>query len=466
MKLDALARIVGRDLARSRGALATAGFGVVAGTTALVFFMGLGLGVRGVLLGEVFPIDRVELEPRPGAEPGLLSVLLGSKKPPPSIPEASIARLREAPGVGSLYPKLRFAFPAGAFGGKEILGKDVGAHEILADGVDPALVADDVKGPHRFVDPLANGGPSCQTDTDCAGGLYCERVSGTANGTCSQPVPVLVSRYLVEIFNKGIAPAHQLPPIGMTLVTQAQGMTFSLELGASMLGTSKRGSPRTVRARLVGVSSSAIDLGITVPLEVVRRWNRELSSDEAATAYSSALVKVKSAAEVAAIVQLGSELGLAPKDSRARDVSVLVSGVMGLLGLVATVMLLVAASNIAYTFRVLIGEREPEIGLYRAVGATKGDVTAWIASLALAVGSVSGVGGAALARLLAVGADRLAGAYLPEFPFKPQTFFAFPAWLLVGGALFGAAFALFGAASAVRRATRIEPARALARDVS
>jgi hypothetical protein len=465
MKAAALAQLVGRDLARSRGALATAGFGVIAGTAALVFFLGLGLGVRQVLLGEVFPIDRVELEPRAGAEPGLLSVLLGSKRPPPSIPAASIERLSKAPGVDSTYPKLRFAFPAGAVGGKEILGRDVGAHEIVADGVEPALVADDVKVASKFADPLEKPGPSCVDDGGCEAGLYCERPTGTPAGQCSAPVPVLVSRYLVEIFNKGIAPAHQLPAIGMTLVQQASGMTFTLELGASMLGAAKKGSPRNVRARLVGVSSSAIDLGVTVPLGVVRRWNREYSSEEAASAYSSVLIRVKSAADVAAIVQLGSELGLSPKDSRARDVSVLVTGVMGLLSLVAIVMLLVAASNIAYTFRVLIGEREPEIGLYRAVGATKGDVVAWIASLALAVGLVSGVAGAAFARLAALGADRLASSYLPDFPFKPATFFAFPAWLLLGGAAFGACFALFGAASAVRRATRIEPARALARDV-
>jgi putative ABC transport system permease protein len=67
--------------------------------------------------------------------------------------------------------------------------------------------------------------------------------------------------------------------------------------------------------------------------------------------------------------------------------------------------------------------------------------------------------------LLAIAVDRLAGAYLPEFPFKPTTFFSFPAWLLIGGAVFGALFALAGATSAVRRATRIEPARALAREV-
>ncbi len=86
-----------------------------------------------------------------------------------------------------------------------------------------------------------------------------------------------MSRYLVEIFDKSIAPAHGLPPIGESLVARAQGVTFTLRIGESLLGRAKAGAPRTVKVRVVGVSRRAIDLGITLPLEVVRRWNRELA---------------------------------------------------------------------------------------------------------------------------------------------------------------------------------------------
>ena len=88
-------------------------------------------------------------------------------------------------------------------------------------------------------------------------------------------MPVLVSRYLVEVFDKSIAPAHNLPAIGETLVARAEGVTFNLRLGESLLGRAKAGAPRTERARAAGVSRRAVDLGITLPLAVVRRWNRE-----------------------------------------------------------------------------------------------------------------------------------------------------------------------------------------------
>jgi putative ABC transport system permease protein len=461
VRVGGLATLVGRDLRRARASLAGAAFGIGAGTAALVFFAGLSLGVREVLFGDVFPLDRVELEPKVGPEPGLLSVLLGGNAPPPGIEAEAIARVAAVPGVVRVYPKLRAALPAAAFGGKEILGREIGTHEVPLEGLDPALVEGEVKGALPFVDPLAAGGAACQADAECGGTNYCERPSGEAAGRCSAPVPVLVSRYLIELFNKGIAPAHGYPPVAASLLARAEGVVFRLELGASMLGRAAKGAPRTVKARVVGVSPNAIDLGLTLPLGVVERWNREYASDAAAARRSSLLVRVASADRVAPLVEAAAREGLVPRDERARDLSAMVNGVAALLGLISLVMLVVASTNIAFTFRALVAERRAEIGLYRALGATPGDVRAWLLSLAFTVGAGAGAAGVAVARVAAWGVDRVAAGGLPEFPFKPETFFLFPPWLYAAGAAFGALFALMGALWAVGRAARLDPARAL-----
>jgi predicted lysophospholipase L1 biosynthesis ABC-type transport system permease subunit len=274
-------------------------------------------------------------------------------------------------------------------------------------------------------------------------------------------VPALASRYLVEIFDKSIAPAHGLPPVGESLVARAQGVTFTMRLGESLLGRAKGGSPRTVRVRVVGISRRAIDLGITLPLEVVRRWNREFSGPDAADRYSSVMVQVKSPDVSSAVLAEGATLGLLPKDTRARDVSVLIAGVTGLLSLIAAVILVVSASNIAYTFRVLVTERRAEIALYRAVGATAADVGAWMLALAAVVGVLGGAAGLLVARAAALVADVLAARKLPDFPFKPSTFFGFPPWLAAVGVGFAALFAVLGAFGPARRAAKVEPAAAL-----
>lgn len=461
MKLASLTTLVRRDLFRTRGALATSGFGIAAGTAALVFFLALGLGVRTVLLGQVFPIDQVELEPPKADDPGLLGLLFSG--PPPGIERSDIDALRAVPGTVGVYPKLKLAFPSSARGGKELFGYDVGTSEMIADGIDPALVKDELPaGSVPFEDPLAKPGPNCASDGDCKAPQYCEITSGASSGTCSDPVPALVSRYLVEIFDKSLAPAHNLPPIGNTLLSKASGVTFAMRLGESLLGKSKHGSPRVVRARVVGVSKRAIDLGLTVPLGVAARWNKEFAGDAAANRFSSVIIQVGSNADTSAVLAKGETLKLAPKDTRARDVSVLISMTMGLLALVAAVIFLVSASNIAYTFRVLVTERKAEIALYRAVGASAGDMRSWMLALALVVGVAGGTVGLVVARLLALGADSLAASKLPDFPFKPSTFFAFPWWLPIAAVAFAALFAVLGAWGPARRAARVSPASALA----
>ena len=462
MRLSGLARLIGQDLRRTRGPLVTAGVGIAVGVAAFVFFLALGLGARAVLLGDVFPINQVELEPQ-RARVGLVG-LLGDYKPP-TISETAIEQLRTHPGVRSAYPKLRFRFPSKARGGKALIGRDVGTGEMMGDGVDPALVTDGLTSAGVFADPLgsAENATTCLSDENCSGEEYCERPSGAASGQCSAPVPVVVSRYLVELFDHGIAPAHGLPPIAGQFVEQARGITFDLTLGRSLLGKASHGKPRTVRAKVVGVSSKAIDIGITMPLEVVRRWNQEYEGAPAGQSYSSVIVELDDPSESASVIGQSAKLGLVPSDTRARDVSVLLMGVLALLGLVAIVVLGVAAMNIAHTFRMLVGERGPEIGLYRALGATARDMRLWMIGLALVIGAAGGAIGVVVAWLASLVVDWRAAVDLPEFPFKPESFFVFPWWLFCLGVGFAALFSLLGAIGPARRAARTDPAIALSR---
>ncbi|MCA9619148.1 MAG: ABC transporter permease [Myxococcales bacterium] len=463
MRLAALWTLVRRDLTRARGALMTSGFGIAAGTAALVFFLALGLGVEAVLLGEVFPIDQIELEPPKGKDPGLLGGALGFGSKPPGVSEETVQKLRDSPLVEAVYPKLRMRFPASGHG--ELFGRRLGTPEMVADGIDPKLVAGELAdSPIPFRDPLDPNGKVCKTTEECGGMQYCEGPA-KGEGICSDPVPVLVSRYLVEFFDKTIAPAHGLPPMGETIVEQTKNAVFKLWLGQSGLGRafeSDKAGPRHVHIQVAGISPRAIDIGITLPLEVVRRWNREFSGDAAASEYSSVLVKVRDKSRVGDLIAAAEPLGLFPKDTNARDVSLLLSGIMALLALVAGIILVVSASNIAYTFRVLVGDRRREIALYRALGASAGDMFRWMMGLAATVGLVGGAVGVLLAWLLSLGADHLAATRLPDFPFKPDSFFAFPPELVLGGLGFAALFALLGALGPARRAGKVDPAAALA----
>ena len=58
--------------------------------------------------------------------------------------------------------------------------------------------------------------------------------------------------------------------------------------------------------------------------------------------------------------------------------------------------------------------------------------------------------------------DALSSRLLPPFPFKPESFFSFPAWVLLGGVALGLLAALAGAYFPARAAAATDPARTLA----
>jgi ABC-type antimicrobial peptide transport system permease subunit len=124
-------------------------------------------------------------------------------------------------------------------------------------------------------------------------------------------------------------------------------------------------------------------------------------------------------------------------------------------------IILIAAINIAHTFMMLISERRWEIGVLRAIGATRGNIRTVILGEALIVGLVSGGLGLALAGAAAWACDWYSANRIPDFPFKPETYFLFSPGLVVASVGFAALFCLLGAFMPANRAARMEPASAL-----
>jgi len=112
-------------------------------------------------------------------------------------------------------------------------------------------------------------------------------------------------------------------------------------------------------------------------------------------------------------------------------------------------------------FYASVRERTREIGVLRAVGATRGDVAAVVLVEAAATGLAGGIVGVALARVAAALLDRLARTGLPDFPFKPTTFFSFESGHVAIGLGVALLAALLGAFLPARAAARLDPAKAL-----
>lgn len=457
MRWRSLVALAGKNLGRSRRSFALSVFGIAVGIASLTFFLALSAGVRQVVLGKVFPVGQLEVVPAKSslggdALGGLISSFAGG---PPPLTEEAVRALAARPEVKAVYPHAKLAFPARAWGGRELLGKDFYT-ELVAEGVDPRALTTDGLGPERFADHLGSR-RTCNADADCPTGEYCP----WDTHACEPPVPAVISPFMIELYNGTLAAQTGLPKVGKFLAGRLRGLVFNIELGRSFLGSAKGGTaPHQRKVMLVGISPHAAKLALTLPLGYVQAWNRQYAAG--APPLSSLVVELRDGADVTALGAAIRQMGFQVADSGAERAGLAITLMTLLFALVSSAMVALAAINIAHSFFRAVAERRRELGVLRALGASATDVRRLVLAEAVAIGLCGGLIGPLLARLLALLVDLASHRWVPDFPFKPDTYFAF-GWPLLVGALGCSILAcILGAYWPARAAARLEPTEALA----
>lgn len=489
MTLKSLTAVVLRNVGRSKKNFLMSSIGIVVGISTFVFFIGLSEGIKKVVLGRIFLVDQVEVVPKridAGTAGGLLGLGGGGR-----VLDTSVAdELKGLPGVVDVYPKMKFTFPTRGYGGEGLFGRNVYA-ELVADGIEPRLVAGELPPGAGFgdrdidyrCDAGADGKPvacpdgqtcddaglcvrqPCDYDYDtrleaCPGESFCAEDTKR----CELPIPVLVSNNLLELYNGSLATAlstgsKKMPQLSKQMIL---GFQFWVEFNQSYIDRSRGQGAITRRLKLVGFSDKAISVGITLPVDYVRRLNQRYRGAEAAATYHSMILKVEDQTRVPAIVKAVKDMGfdLADKTENAERAADIIKTVQSVFALVSAIIVGIAAINISQMFFMIIYQRRREIGLLRALGASRNDVRGLILGEAAFIGLFGGLLGA----LAGIGASRLAdyiAARLPEFPYKPDTFFTFPAWLWVAAVAGSIFFCLLGAFFPANTAARQDPSAAL-----
>jgi putative ABC transport system permease protein len=448
MKSSRLFPLIRQNLQRNRKNLVFSSIGIVVGISSFVFFIALGAGIKDVIATKIFPVEanRIQIVPRTlqfGASPGA-----------GSIDDGAIKHIAAIAGVKEIYPRMKFAFLASlTINGNNIspatlalLGRLPGVTpqmiaalqdvrvwlEIMGNGIDPRLVKEDVTA-GTFEDP----GPG-------------------------QPIPVLLSRRMIELYNGSFAEARKLPTINEALIPFLPSLP--LTLNHSFISREVRGAPQEARMKVVGASRHALMGGITIPIECARRLNRQFAGERAAHTYDALVVEAASANWLGPIQEQIRALGYDVDTSEQRMAeSIGLMVVLVTLGftLISLIIVGIAAVNIAHTFFMIIYERKREIGLLRALGATRRDIRSVILGEATVIGAGAGVLGLGLGFGFCQIVDYVAGKVLPKFPFKPESFFAYSPWMFVGALLFAVLFCYLGAFFPARRAAKLDPVSAL-----
>lgn len=476
MSSPGIGRVIAANLRRSRNHFLLASIGIVVGIATFTFFIALAQGVRAVVLGKIFPLDQLEVVPK-SMDIAIGPLALGSSTLGGDvINDAKVAEIEAIPGVEIVYPKMRLTVPSIAFGGEALIGADLRS-EIVADGIDPILVTGDVGRGFEFRDFDAEPGQAtaCSTDEDCGERRYCGPPPGTHLGrknrnddygkipagtpqVCRHYVPVLASEHVVELYNGALRRAHGFPKLVPEAVL---GFTFELVIGSSMVGASNKDHLIRERAMLVGFSRKAIALGLTIPVGYVKRLNVDFGTPDDAQRYHSVIVMVPEKDDVAAVAKGVADLNLEVADTGAEQAALLIAIFTLIFALVSAVIVGIAAVNIMHVFFMLVYERQHEIGIMRAVGANRGDITRMIMGEAASLGLFAGLAGVALAFGASYGFDWISMNYVPDFPYKPTTYFVFPWWLVAAALGFAVSFCILGAFLPARRAARMEPAAVL-----
>jgi len=409
-----------------RGAIVN-GAAACAGAASLVFFLALGLGVSQAAR-RMFPADSRLVEVVPAA------VSLGGVLGGGQLDDAALARLGALPGVGAAWPRLSLRVPVAAPGPPEGLrvnwppGMTL---QIPVVGLAPGLVAADVKAGETFADPGEG-----------------------------RPIPVLLSRRLLEVYDKTIAPAWNVRrlPSGLSLV----GIELPVKIGLSIVPLKTEDRVYDARLRLVGLSDRVPLYLLAMPLDAVQRLNREYGKVD--QGYTEVTLLASRPDDVPAIVAAVRRMGFSVDEGEraaAERVGTVVLVTTGALVLLASLMCALAALAIAQSLSASVRGRAREIAILEALGAAPRDVRAIILAEAAILALAGGLAGNALAFAAARLADQAALRLVPDFPFRPDTFFAFPPWLWALGLAVPALAALLGALAPATLAARVDPARTL-----
>ncbi|MBD3334530.1 MAG: FtsX-like permease family protein [Candidatus Eisenbacteria bacterium] len=358
----------------TRRRLVAANVGLIIGVTLVTLFIASGLALRGLVLGGVLgalPLDQIKVVPK---SMDIAFLRLGQPKflGGGELDRDTIQKLAADEAVRAVYPIAYARFPIQLHA--DVLGSRYGTDTSL-QGVDPRWVADELPEDARFED------------------------------TPEDPISILVSRKVLQIYNAGFAPANDLPRLSEGAV---RGRTLSIQLGASSLaGRRERAVVRD--ARIVGLSDRIDPLAVAVPLSVLESYERRLVGEERES-YDAAVIAARSAGEIARIEALARDMGLeiAPESHLARQVDAAISMAIVVFSLLGGVVIALSLMNAANTMILILRERRYELGVVRALGLSRRRLIGLLAAEAAGVGGLT----ALVAVALSAGALSAGAAFL------------------------------------------------------
>ncbi len=395
---------------------------------ASLLLLSLVIGVRRVGVGgllSTLPITRLVVGPK---QVDLLFLRLGSSTV--SMESSAIDSLRNIDGVAAVWPEMVLTMPTSLTG--NLIGTPFST-DCATYGV-----------PLEFFPPE-------------------QRPSGFSRAKTGEPIPAVLSLQLIDLYNSGFAGAQNLPGLSPKALL---GRHFNLFLGTSSFFPSPPGGKtKWVRCKIVGLSDLVSVTGVTVPETYAKEWHEWYYDGAESPKFSSLHVVVESSEQVATVRKEIEALGLQARSpgEMAEKVALVSRYLSFATAVLMGLLLLLAGMGTANTLGLEVTFQAQRIGLYRALGASRKDVTRIYLLRAVWIGVSGAIAGLIPAAVLLLIADSLLVRVLPALARLPSSPLAIsPFLMLISCVLAITASVVAGLGPAVK-ASRVDPVVALRR---
>ena len=406
---------VGRRKLRS----ALASLGVVVGTLTIVIMVSLASGVRQQINNQFASIglDRLTVNPpgggRGGFGPGGFDPASSRKK---IITAQDVARWRQSPGVAQIIPEVNLPGAVGL--------------ELKWNGTNQAV-------------RMAGGG-------------------GMRTAFFQAPP-------------EAVAGSLELPEAGGIVLSQGTAKAFGVSsndfagvIGRSveaMLRTS-RGETQSYTLRVQGISqerSRNIDVSIADRIAMKNWWFNSTNTLER-EGYDSVTIRASDVTHASALTAQLKREGFQVQSLEivVEVANRIVTAITVMFTLIGGIALLVATIGIANTMVMAIYERTREIGILKAMGASRGEIRKMFMMEAGFIGLIGGVIGLLLGWLAGLGMNQIIPIYLRhrELPVHGD-FFVVTLTLALGVIVFATFIGLVAGLLPAQRAAKLDPLQAL-----
>ncbi|OPY28639.1 MAG: macrolide transporter ATP-binding /permease protein [Methanocella sp. PtaU1.Bin125] len=379
--------------------------GIIIGVAAIITLLTVSAGVFDSLTDRFTRIETDTIAIYPHAYKGVGASLTGSGKapgtglPPAQLTGRDVSLLRNISGVAAVYPEISTAEDV-MFGNETVNVQQVKAV---------------IPGMFRYADLIATGrflGPS---DTNAVV-IGCDIAGATFSGE------VQAGSFLT-IFNHNRDHSQRYEVVGVLQQVNTTSVTgdpnsaiFMTPAGFNMIDGRTTYTSITVKAASVtGVEATAGQI------------NRTLSAVHPNESYS-----------------------VVTSQAMTDTVTGIFDMITYVLAAISAISLLVGGIGIMNVMLLTVKERVKEIGLMKAVGATRRDIRLIFVTESIALGLFSGIAGVALAAVMSVAIGRLADVPIILTP-----------WNIVIGIVFGVLTTAIAGVYPASRAARLDPIEAL-----